>query len=178
MIKDMFSVNDFVKIIKQILEKHNIDERELKREYIKVQDIDKYNPKIIKRILKDKNTPDIDLLGYKGVITCNEMNIKFRNGQEWFVYRDGVKYEPVLWMEHIYSNPEVELSRRCTEEYPEEIVNDELFKYFREIYKLFDKYYIKLKKYMEIIYKELDKYPCNSVAIRMGESIPFICLQE
>ncbi|MBQ2982178.1 MAG: sulfatase-like hydrolase/transferase [Lachnospiraceae bacterium] len=171
-IKDMFSIIDFGKTINQIIQMSYINENELKREYVRIQDVDWYNSETIWKRMINKVTPNISMIGYKGVITSKEIYIRFRNDHEWYALRDGVKEEPALWNKKTYLNNEMKRLREFVGEYPIDIIDDEKFKYSKYMYKLVEKYdnYAReyKKRYMKIICKELDKYPTNSVAIRMG----------
>ena len=172
-INKMFSLIDFVKLIKQILEDGCIDESSYEREYVKIQDIDWYNYKHIRRLINDKIPPDMFLIGYKGVITKEKMYIKFKTGQEWVTDRNIIIHEPALWDGYYneYSDEEqqvINIFREYAGDNITEIDNDERFKYSKYIYKLIDKYKVYMEEYMNIIYKEMDKYPSQSIAIRMG----------
>lgn len=170
---NLFSIINFRELIKQILLNGYIDEKLLESKYVKIQDIDWYNYKQISRLIRNKILPDMFLIGYKGVITKDNMYIKFNTGQEWIADRDKIKYEPALWDGHYneYSESEQQIIdelRIYAGNDKNEIENDERFKYSRYIYKLIDKYKVYMEEYMKIICAELDKFPERSIAIRMG----------
>lgn len=169
-IKSLFSLLDFSKVLEQILEKKSIDENLIKREYAEIQDIDWYNPKLIRTLLEDKKMPDMFLIGYKGVVTEDKIYIKFKTGHEWQADRENVIYGPVIWnsINNIQDEASLTELRRIAGEFPADIDADERFKYSKYVYKLFDKYDQYIHRYISIICEELDEYPNGSVAIRMG----------
>lgn len=169
-IKGLFSLLDFSKVIEQMVEKNEIDEEEFGREYVEIQGIDWYNPKLIATLIKEKRIPDLHFMGYKGLITEKEIYIKFKTGHEWYAERENIIYEPVAWncINNIYNKTKLVELRRIVGEYPADIDADERFKYSKYIYKLFDKYNQYMEFYMTVICEELHKYSEKSVAIRMG----------
>ena len=167
-INELYSIIDFEKLIKQILVNCNIDERELKREYVHIQNLDKYNYSLIKDIFVNKKYPNIFFMGFNGVITRNKMYVRFKNGQECLIQNDMNDKKKLLWNECVEIDDEIDLLRGFTWKYPEEIVNDDMFKYSKYVDKLIEKLGSYMKRYINIICSKLDKYPLKSVAIRMG----------
>lgn len=169
-IKELFSTLDFKKLLMQLVDNEEVNEKEIAREYVEIQGMDRYNYKLISKLFKEKRTPTIYMLGYKGIITKENIYIRFNNGIEWLTDRNRMLYEPVLWnsINNIQESDKIPELRKMVTDYPMDVLSDDCFKYARYLRVLASKVDYYFERNISIICEVLNKYPEKSVAIRMG----------
>lgn len=167
---EMFSYIDFHTLVRQIIETNDINEGEFERKYVEIQDVDWYNDKRIKKIIRNQEPIQLDLFGYRGVITKEHIYIRFNMGKEWLVQRNDIPFEPTLLNvpDEICDGSKLPYFRKLAGNEKVDIFSDEKFKYARYTYKLYDNFIRNINYKFGLINSYLNKYPDNSIAIRMG----------
>lgn len=169
-IAGMFSLVDFYKLIKQIVEKHNVNEQDLTQEYVKIQVLDYYNPLWVRDIISGRKKLELGLFGYRGIADQKYIYQRYNMGKEVLVEREKLIYEVHIQPEadEVCDKSLLPYYRELAGENPVGFYEDEKFKYTKYQYKLYDNFV----KYENIAFKLLnqlvEKYPDNSVAIRPG----------
>lgn len=169
-IKEMFTYTDFHILLRQIIERNDINEAEFARDYVEIQQVDWYNYKRIKSLIKNKEPMSLSFLGYRGVITKEHMYIRFNMGKEWLVQRSNMQFEPLLLNlpDDICDDSLLPYFRGLAGNETIDIYSDEKFKYARYTYKLYDNFIRNSNYKSEIINRLLNKCPEKSIALRMG----------
>lgn len=173
-IEGLFSLLDFGIVLKQIILDREIQESAFIREYVEIGNCDRYNRHDIKAIFQNKAPLDLHLFGYKGVIDKNYIYIRYRTGKEWFHRRkEALLCEPLLFYDgrnDICEPERLPEYRELAGEYPEDIMNDDRFRFARYLCTLYENIlkHNNMSERVEIINQMLQDYPNGSVAIRMG----------
>lgn len=169
-IAGMFSLVDFFELMKQIVEKHAIDERELTREYVKLQVLDFYNPKWLKDIIIGKKRLELGLFGYRGIADQKYIYQHYNMGKEVLVEREKILYEPHIQPEadEVCDKSLLPYYRKLAGENPKGFYEDEKFKYTKYQYKLYDNFVQCKNLTLGLLNQLVEKFPDNSVAIRPG----------
>lgn len=134
-INKIFSYINFEKLVLMLVDKKNIDFHLILTDYAYIQDIDVYNKKYLKTILKTniKLLMKEFFLGYKGIITETEQYIRYNDGS--VQYMNSRSSGQKLTKER-----ELYLSRLVSE-YPKQLIEDNKFKYSRYVYQTLSNYY-------------------------------------
>lgn len=163
-VKEMISIIDLGKIIKEIIDNKNIDVNHIKRDYVVVENLDLYNKNYIKDIFTDKKPLQMYMFGYRGIITPEEIYLRFSMEKEWLVNRNNLKAEPHLFIEREIENTNhLEEYRNIVRPYPAEEMEKS-----KKLQKLYEAYKSNLKKISKIINDIFSEFEDNSIAIRMG----------
>ena len=166
----LFSYVDFWILIKQIVEKGEVDFKAFNREYLIVQDFDWYSAKLIGRIIKNKEPLNLFTFGYRGIITKEHIYLRFGIGKEWLVKRGEILYEPHLLynVNDLCDLDYLEKYRTLVGKNPQEIYLEERFKYSKYLYRLYERFLKHKDEIGELINNLFNGFSINSVAIRMG----------
>lgn len=162
-VEKMFSYINFDRLIYKLL-KHEKDYSDIIGDYVQIQDVDYYNKELIKFSLNNGIRSSY-LQGYKGIISLRHCYIRYNDGRERYFNND-YSGEPL-------TDDKVDYLRKLCAEYPQDIIQDEQFKYYRNIYATLSNYMKRngeweAKKMLEIT-KLFDTLPDESrVAIRGG----------
>lgn len=169
-IEGMFSLIDFYRLMKQIVEQRNIDERYLTQEYIKLQVLDHYNPNWVKDIIAKRKNLELGLFGYRGIVDQKYIYQHFNNGKEILVDRRKLIYEPHIQPEadEVCDTSLLPYYRELAGENPEGFYEEEKFKYTKYQYRLYDNFIKHKNKAFELLNQLVEKFPDNSLAIRPG----------
>lgn len=130
-IQGMFSYINFDKLLYKILQNDN-DYSDIIEEYIKIQDVDYYNKENLKFYLHKDNFSLDWLWGYQGIITQSHYYIRYHSGQEKY-YNNSFNGEKL-------TEEKVDYLRNLCNEYPNQIIWEEQFKYTRNMYATFQNY--------------------------------------
>ena len=169
-ISGMFSLVDFYKLMKQLIEIHHIDEQELTHEYVKLQVLDHYNPIWVKDIISGRKNLELGLFGYRGIVDQKYIYQHFNNGKEVLLEREKLIYEPHIQPEadEISDKSLLPYYRELAGKNPEGFYEDEKFKYVKYQYRLYDNFIKHKNRAFELLNQLIEKYPDNSVAVRLG----------
>ncbi len=169
-VQAMFSILDFGKVMRQIIENGEIDESDFAREYVEIQDVDWYNKQRIQSIFKNKENIPTHMFGYKGIVDKNYIYIHFNVGKEWLQKRDEIQFEPISGYVggDVCDEKLLPYYRSIVGEYPKELLNNEKFRYSRYIHMLYKRYASKCEEKVKLFCKMLENYPDASVGIRNG----------
>lgn len=128
-IKGIFSYINFDRLIYKILQNKN-DFSDIVDDFAKIRDVDFYNKSYIRlyfQRLSQNPFLSLDwLFGYVGIITRQYTYIRYNDGRERY-YQNGSVDKPI-------TEESIHYLRALCMEYPQDIVNDEKFKYSRNIY--------------------------------------------
>lgn len=168
-IGEICSYIDFHKILSQLLENGDVDEKNLIREYAEVQDLDYYNGAYIARLIRNKKPVSISLFGYHGIVTKENIYIRFNNGQEWLVPNDNTRLEPELLQQEsdICDASLLPYFRRLVHADSMTVADPEKRKYSAYIYKIYENAAGYNRKKLCLINQFFESLP-RRVAIRMG----------
>lgn len=172
-IDEMFSVLDFYPLIRQLIEEKKMDPEAFRREYVPIENLDRYNAADIKSMFKNKTLDLIRAFGYMGVISKNEIYVRFSVGNEYQHNRDNTNWRPLLVLEsEIENDKNLEVLRKEAGIYPPEILEEEKFASSRYLYELHKVYRVKSKALIKALNMSLSKvlsgYEDGTVAIRTG----------
>lgn len=165
--KRIFSYVNFANLIRFLSNKRfGIDYDSLFSEYAMIQDIDIYSHKLIKAELDKKILPIEFLFGYMGVITKEDMLIRYNSGfDEYYKFNN----DNIL-----YSQSRVEELSAVNNPYPEEIKSDLKFRYTKYVYEVLGRYFDRTggayeKNNIALLDKLFDSFTEDSnIAIRCG----------
>lgn len=174
-IDGMFSVLDFYPLIRQLIEKKEVDSETFQREFIPIENLDRYNRTDIEAIFKSRQMDLIHSFGYLGVISKDELYVRFSVGNEYQHNRNNSNWRPLLYLKNgIENDKNLEILRQEAGVYPLGILEEDKFKYSRYLHKLYEAYCIKSQKFMEALNTYLSaillNYEDDSVTIRTGGS--------
>lgn len=169
-VNDMFSVLDFYYLIRNIVEDRELLEELPKRDYVEIQDFDRYNKTLIEEMIKNREPLKIYSFGYKGVVTKEYIFIKFNNGKKWMASRNNSKYEPMLeeYVNDIDNSELLEYFDEITGQFPDDPEVKEKQKYSKYLYKIYNNYLKHCQERIDIICDSISSYPSKSIALRMG----------
>lgn len=125
-IKGVFSYINFDKLIYTMLENNN-DFSEIVSEYALIQDVDYYFKVTLQLYLQGKGYSVNSLWGYKGIVTDQHRYIRYNDGRE-VCYNKEYDKQPI-------TKEKIEQLRRLCTTYPSDIIQDEQFRYARNLYK-------------------------------------------
>ena len=131
-IKKIFSYINFETLIFKLLDK-DYDLYSVLGDYAYIQDVDYYDIDHLKAVLLAKKPRLHILFGYKGVVTEKDQYIRYNDGRIEYINHYGGQ-------ERITEDRETYLSSLVTE-YPRELITEDKFKYSRNIYHTFERYY-------------------------------------
>lgn len=169
-ITGMFSLLDFYKLVRQIVENHHIDEQDLIRDYVKIQALDYYNPRWVKNIISKKLRLELGLFGYRAIADQRYLYYHFNNGKEVLTewgksnYRFHIQPE----VDEVCDKSLLPYYRELAGNDPKGLYEDEKFKYTKYQYKLYNNFLKYKKPVFELLNQLIAKYPDNSVGIRPG----------
>lgn len=172
-IDEMFSLLDFYPLIRQLMEEKKIDTEVFRREYVPIENLDRYNAVDVTNMFINKTIDLIRSFGYMGVISKNEIYVRFSIGNEYQHSRKDSNWRPLLVVEReIENDNNLEVLRQEAGIYPLEILKEEKFTYSGYLHKLYRIYRIRRKELIQslntYIMKILSDYEDGSVAIRTG----------
>lgn len=169
-VNGMFSLIDFHKLLEQIIEKKNICEDQLTREYVEVQNLDHYNPKAIKDTVIHKKRLERQLFGYRGIIDQKYVYVHYNIGKEWLAKRDGMVYEPHLQSEadDVCDKSLLPYYRSLVGQNPAGFYDDPKFRYCKYIYELYNNFTKQKNPCFALLNQIFEPYEDHSVAIRLG----------
>ncbi len=161
----LISYYDFDKLVLQILDYAKVDDTQFQNDYVIVQDSDYYNKEFIITNIRKKNMPHMDLVGYQGVVTKEDMFILYNDGTETYhkFYND----------ECMVTNDRLNYLRGITSKKRIDISKEEMFKYSFLMQKIIQRCENRTKKIQEkkvsIIKKVFDDILDSDIlAIRGG----------
>ncbi len=127
---NMFSYINFYELVQYIIDKNqNLDN--LFSNYVEVQDVDYYNPKMIEKCLNKERFNKMPFIGYRGVITEED---------EFFRYNDGEEVYFSLMEDRPMEEKRINELREITGIYKINIEKEEKFKASRLVYKVLENY--------------------------------------
>ncbi|MDE6386767.1 MAG: hypothetical protein K2L82_03035 [Lachnospiraceae bacterium] len=182
-IEEMFSLLDFEKVLRQIIQDGKIEEHELRREYVEIGNLDWYNKEFIIKLFEKKTDLSMIFFGMKGIIDKQNVYLHYRTGQEWLQRReDAALSAPVLFyigQDDICEPTLLMKYRKLAGEYPDDIVNDEKFIYSHYVYALYNNMlqHNNMNRRVDVINQLLNDYPEQSIAIRMGGNTSMVLYQ-
>ena len=163
------SLVDFHRLLGQLLEKNEVDEERLQRDYVEVQDLDVYNAGYSARLIADKGAIDTYFFGYHGIVTDEYMYLHFNDGREWFVRRGTYVPEPNLFGSYICDASNIEPFRRLVEAKEKNVPSfKEKLKYSRYVYQVFTRAKARNQRKQALLNDGLRQYPRGSVLLRTG----------
>lgn len=185
-ITGLFSILDFGMIIKQIIEKEEINEIEFNRDYVEIGQLDWYNRQLIEEICRNKIGLPILCFGYKGVVDQEYIYVRYKFGKEWLQRRDALPDNPQLFYDCDTDICDVSLLphyRKLVSKYPESMEQDEQLQYSKYLYKIYQNIlsHNDIAKRVKVINQILSQYTDRSVGIRMGgkhSEMLYECLTE
>lgn len=131
-IKEIFSYINFETLIFKLLNEE-YDLSCILSHYAFVQDVDYYDMDHLKAVLLTAKPRLHSTFGYKGVVTEKDQYIRYNDGRtEYINLHSG--------QERVTEERETYLSNLVTE-YPKELIAEDKFKYSRNIYRTFERYY-------------------------------------
>lgn len=173
-VKDFFSLLDFSKVLRQIIENSEVKKEELTREYVEIGRMDRYSCRQVEKIIKDKKGLSTTHFGYTGIVDKEYIYMRYKTGKEWLQRRDHLPLCNPLMMYHCAADvcepallPQYRLLAGV---YSREIDEDEQFKYARYLYAVHDNIlkHNDMKKRVDIINGMFAGYPEHSIGIRLG----------
>lgn len=174
-VETLFSYLDFDKLISYLLKWDTLTIKDLEREYVEIQDIDYYFGPFLQSIIKQRSHISEYCFGYRGVITKNEIYIKYKNNRSYLLKRDK--------SEGIIERGRIEYLDKIAGNYSIDVYNDEKFLYSRYIYMVYENYLKrnkerdeKIKKTLNEILERLGKE--GTIALRGGGSHSFMLLHD
>lgn len=172
-VEEMFSILDFYPLVRQLIEEKKTDSEVLRREYVPVENLDRYNPADIKELFKNRTFDLILSFGYMGVISKDEIYVRFSIGNEYQHNRGNNSWTPLLCVEsEIQNDNNLEALRQAAGIYPIEILDEEKFTYSRYLHELYKIYLIRRKELIQSLntymLNLLSDYEDGTVAIRTG----------
>lgn len=167
-IESLFSIMDFFPLLKDIVQKGDFEEKNYKRDFLSVEDLDWYSEFEIKEMFRERKLLDIYKFGYKGIINKEYIYLQFSMGVEWSIKRNCLnEMGPFLYPQN-QMQIEVDEFIKKMSSYPQEIRGEEKFKYSKYSHKLMEKYHQQSDKVMKILEEVFLRYEDDTVAIRLG----------
>lgn len=172
-INSMFSFLDFNKLLIDVLKNVSIEGEKYEREFIEIQDVDFYNREILGNMIRNRGEVGWRQFGYKGIITNEDIYVRFSNGMEWTSKREKMEAPDLLFLPPIQDEERLSKFRIMLRPYPLEFFEDEKFTYSMYMHKLFEKQ----KKFLienlsnvigRLMDEFLKKFADDSVGIRLG----------
>ncbi len=163
-IKRVFSYINFERLILLLLDKKQDFSCALS-DYAIVQDVDYYNEKYLKVLLSMKTFDLYGMFGYQGIITEKDRYIRYNDGRvEYMNTRSGGGR---------LTQEREEYLRNICPSYPEDMIEEEKFRYSRNVYRTFKNYYSRNgdfeKKKRQAVRELFDTVPQGSIiAVRGG----------
>lgn len=169
-IEGMFSLLDFYKLMMQIVEKHDIDERDLVQDYVNVQVLDFYNPVWVKDIISERKRVELGLFGYRGIVDRKYIYQHYNMGKEVLAERKKIIHEPHIQPEadDVCDKSLLPYYRKLAGENPKGFYEEEKFKYTKYQYGLYNNFIKYKNPTFGLLNQLVEKFPDNSVAIRPG----------
>lgn len=172
-IDEMFSILDFYPMVCKLIEEKKIDTEAFQREYVPIENLDRYNVSDIKKMFKNRTIDLIRCFGYMGVISKDEIYVRFSIGNEYQHSRECSNWRPLMCVESKIENDDhLEVLRQKAGIYPLEILKEEKFEYSRYLHKLYKTYQERNKELTKVLNayltSVLSDYKDGTVAIRTG----------
>lgn len=171
-IDGMYSIINFRKLLEKVVLGENDFESVCEPRYVEIERLDTYYNVVIKKAILEKSIKEdmLKLFGYKGIITREYMYLRFSTGKEWLVRREKNMQLPHIgyYQEDICDETLLPYFREIVGEYPKERLLEEKFKYSRYLHKIYENILNKQKKRIQMIENAFLPYSDRSVAIRMG----------
>ena len=137
-IGELFSYVDFYKLLVDVACKRPIDVDYLSREYVQVQDVPYYNGSYINALIQECDFHPEFMMGYQGVITSEDMLIKYNNGK-YFYFKQ--KNDEIM-----FKDDRVEYLRGLLGSKNVDVWNDNKFEASKKIYRAWDNSSIRYEK--------------------------------
>lgn len=129
-IDGIFSYISFGRLIEKLID-GDTDYRDIISEYAKIQDTDFYNRKIIKSILDQWPQAIPHYFGYEGIVTDQGHYLRYSDGREEYYNLNPGKPVTREW---------VEKTAKLCPDYPDDILENDKFKYSRNMHDTIDRY--------------------------------------
>lgn len=167
-IRGMFSLADFNKLVRRIIENDDLDE-DLTTDFVKLQELPCYNKNSVGDIIKGKTSLLNLWVGYNGVATEEYIYFKFNTGCERLLRRDSPRMlqDYFHFEDEIEDASQLEYFRDLAGDREVDILHEEKFKYTRYLFEFVDNY----KKYSrknEVINELFSSLKDGNIALRMG----------
>lgn len=169
-IEKIFCLLDFNKIMHQLLREEEIDDSMWERTFAPIQDVDYYNKRSLKEILRRRQGIDLCFLtAYKGVVTKEGLYVRFKTGDEIFckASEDWPKV-PVFLNEKEKNSVYICDLRKKAGEFPAELDLDPKFEYAKYTYKAYGNVKSTIRAAAKLLNEKLELYADRSIALRMG----------
>lgn len=173
-ITGIYSTLDFHIVLKQIIMEGAIKEQEFIREYAEIIRVDWYNFEGVKNVIKGVTALTTFHFGAKGIVDRDYIYFHYNTGKEWLQKRGSLPlYNPMLFYDcedDICDTALLPHYRELAGTYPEDMLEDDKFKYSKYIHILYDNLLKRnnMNERIRMINLLLNRYPDNSIAIRMG----------
>lgn len=168
-ITDLCSFVDFHRLLAQLLQHHTVNEKELRRQYVEVQDLDTYNAGSAARLIAGKEAIDPSFFGYHGLVTDEYIYLHFTDGREWFVRRGSRAPEPNLFGSYICDAEAIAPFREIIRQKEVKAPSfEQKLKYSRYVHTIFDRAQTHNFQKKALLDDWLRPYPPGSVLIRTG----------
>ncbi len=163
-IKEIFSYINFERFIWLLLDKSQ-DFSSVFSEYAIVQDVDYYNKQNLKVLLFMEKFNLHNLIGYQGIITEKDRYIRYNDGRVEYMNNTS-EGGRLTWEREEYL-------RNICPPYPEDMIEEEKFRYSRNIYRTLKSYYSRNgefeKEKRQAVRELFDTVPHGSIiAVRGG----------
>ena len=168
-VDSLCSLLDFQYLFQQLLEERQIDEARLQRDYVRVQNLDWYNPATVGRFIAKRHYFSPFMFGFRGVVTRDYMYLHFTDGREWFVRRGTDAPPPNVFGSYLCDETAIEPLRAILrEKEPLSSSLVEKLRYARYFHRILDKAKARNLQKKALIEAWLASYPPHSVLIRTG----------
>ena len=172
-VRGLISALDLSRVLENIIEDKDVENGIVYRDYVELQDFDRYDKHFIGNMIKKRETPDILVFGYRGVVTQKYMYLKYRKGDEWLAERGNIKYEPSLIglikeADKIIDESILGEMRSKARDFFEDDEIRAKCKYSVYLYKLYDNFIRRCKENVNMICELMKNYPKGTIALRMG----------
>ena len=119
---------DFDKLLLGLLDGRSFEEMEIQNEYVVIQDTEYYGKDFILDCLKKKEIPPLIMPGFQGVVTEQDLFIRYNDGTEL--------YQKMHNDERMVTDQRLEYLRSITSRKRVDLAKEEKFKYSYLIYKV------------------------------------------
>ena len=164
-INRFFSYISFGKLVEKLLDGDS-DYEDILSDYVKVQDTEYYYGKFLKYMIKHHPEQSFIYFGYEGIVTKEGYYLRYNDGRE--EYYGHKRSEPLTedWLDRV---------RSLCPSYPSDIIQDEKFKYSRNLYATLERYLARNQKFedekIQNISAIFNEIPENAVIALRGGGI-------
>lgn len=171
-IDNIFSYEDFGKLICKIVDNGDFEDKDIEREYVLIQDMDLYNKELINQKF-DRLLPldPVDVLGYKGIITKEFAYLRTSIGEEWFGKTNQSMLLNIEWLMKVSPENEKQASSLRKIIMDSNVCSENVrykLRYYEGLKKVILASMPKFENKIEKIRDYLGSLPENGVAIRGG----------